>query len=193
MQELRNVAANYRHLAPEVGLTAFLEEVALVSDVDDLEETADAPVLMTLHMAKGLEFPTIFIVGLDEGILPHSRSLDDPDEMEEERRLCYVGITRAKERLYLVHAFRRTMYGESEVSVPSRFIADIPDHLAWNHMYDFYPMAVCKAGAQELWRKKPVVFFVGPVHGHEVEALTGLVNLIHIMETGRDLLAAVAR
>jgi len=129
VQELRNVAANYRHLAPEVGLTAFLEEVALVSDVDDLEETVDAPVLMTLHMAKGLEFPIIFIAGLDEGILPHSRSLDDPDEMEEERRLCYVGITRAKERLYLVHTFRRSLYGNSELSAPSRFLQDIPTQL----------------------------------------------------------------
>jgi DNA helicase-2/ATP-dependent DNA helicase PcrA len=106
-----------------------LEEVALVSDVDSYDETVNAPTLLTLHMAKGLEFPVVFIVGLEDGLFPHSRSFDDPDAMEEERRLCYVGITRAKEQLYLVHAFRRTMYGESELSVPSRFIADIPDHL----------------------------------------------------------------
>jgi DNA helicase-2/ATP-dependent DNA helicase PcrA len=80
-------------------------------------------------MAKGLEFPVVFIVGLEEGLFPHSRSFDDPEAMEEERRLCYVGITRAKERVYLVHAFRRTMYGESQLSVPSRFIKDIPAHL----------------------------------------------------------------
>jgi DNA helicase-2/ATP-dependent DNA helicase PcrA len=129
VQELRNVAANYQHLAPEVGLTAFLEEVALVSDVDNLGDTADAPVLMTLHMAKGLEFPVVFIVGLDEGLLPHIRSLDDPEQMEEERRLCYVGITRAKDRLYLVHTFRRSVYGNNEVSEPSRFLRDIPPHL----------------------------------------------------------------
>ncbi|MGQ9584491.1 MAG: ATP-dependent helicase [Anaerolineae bacterium] len=129
VQELRNVAATYQHLAPEAGLTAFLEEVALVSDVDNLEEVADAPVLMTLHMAKGLEFPVVFITGLDEGMLPHSRSLDDPDEMEEERRLCYVGITRAKDRLYLVHTFRRSLYGSEELSEPSRFLQDIPPRL----------------------------------------------------------------
>ncbi|MBC7223795.1 MAG: ATP-binding domain-containing protein, partial [Anaerolineae bacterium] len=129
VQELRAVAANYQHLAPEVGLTAFLEEVALVSDVDNLEDSADAPVLMTLHMAKGLEFSVVFIVGLDEGLLPHSRSLDDPEQMEEERRLCYVGITRAKDRLYLVHTFRRSLYGNSELSEPSRFLRDIPTHL----------------------------------------------------------------
>jgi len=89
----------------------------------------NAPTLLTLHMAKGLEFPVVFIVGLEEGLLPHSRSFDDPEEMEEERRLCYVGITRAKERLYLVYAFRRTMRGMSEVSVPSRFLRDIPPQL----------------------------------------------------------------
>jgi len=127
--ELRTVAREYMDLPPGDSLTAFLEEVALVSDVDNFDETVNAPTLLTLHMAKGLEFPVVFIVGLEEGLFPHSRSFDDPEAMEEERRLCYVGITRAKERLYLVHAFRRTMYGESQVSVPSRFIADIPDHL----------------------------------------------------------------
>lgn len=127
--ELRTVAREYLDLPPGDSLTTFLEEVALVSDVDTFDETVNAPTLLTLHMAKGLEFPVVFIVGLEEGLFPHSRSFDDPDAMEEERRLCYVGITRAKERLYLVHAFRRTMYGESQVSVPSRFVEDIPDHL----------------------------------------------------------------
>ena len=127
--ELRTVAREYLELPPETSLTTFLEEVALVSEVDNLDETANAPTLLTLHMAKGLEFPVVFIVGLEDGLFPHSRSFDDPEGMEEERRLCYVGITRAKERVYLVHAFRRTMYGESQVGEPSRFIEDIPDHL----------------------------------------------------------------
>jgi len=127
--ELRTVAREYLDLPSGESLTTFLEEVALVSDVDTFDETVNAPTLLTLHMAKGLEFPVVFIVGLEEGLFPHNRSMDDPEAMEEERRLCYVGITRAKERVYLVHAFRRTMYGESQVSVPSRFIADIPDHL----------------------------------------------------------------
>lgn len=127
--ELRTVAREYLDLPPEISLTTFLEEVALVSEVDNLDETANVPTLLTLHMAKGLEFPVVFIVGLEDGLLPHSRSFDDPEAMEEERRLCYVGITRAKERVYLVHAFRRTMYGESQVGEPSRFITDIPDHL----------------------------------------------------------------
>ncbi|MEA3459542.1 MAG: 3'-5' exonuclease, partial [Chloroflexota bacterium] len=127
--ELRSVAQGYADLPPEAALTTFLEEVALVSDVDNLEEEANAPTLLTLHMAKGLEFPVVFIVGLEEGILPHIRSYDEPEEMEEERRLCYVGITRAKERLCLVHTFRRTLFGDSEVREPSRFLKDIPPHL----------------------------------------------------------------
>jgi DNA helicase-2/ATP-dependent DNA helicase PcrA len=97
--------------------------------VDNLDEQVDAPTLLTLHMAKGLEFPVVFMVGMEEGIFPHNRSMDDPDQMEEERRLCYVGITRAKERLYLIHAFRRTLFGQSEVGQLSRFIRDIPPHL----------------------------------------------------------------
>ena len=127
--ELRTVAREYLELPPETSLTTFLEEVALVSEVDNLDEAANVPTLLTLHMAKGLEFPVVFIVGLEDGLLPHSRSFDDPEAMEEERRLCYVGITRAKERVYLLHTFRRTMYGESQVGEPSRFITDIPDHL----------------------------------------------------------------
>jgi DNA helicase-2/ATP-dependent DNA helicase PcrA len=127
--ELRTVAREYLDLPPGTSLTTFLEEVALVSDIDTYDEAVNAPTLLTLHMAKGLEFPVVFIVGLEDGLFPHSRSFDDPEAMEEERRLCYVGITRAKKRVYLLHAFRRTMYGESQVCEPSRFILDIPDHL----------------------------------------------------------------
>jgi DNA helicase-2/ATP-dependent DNA helicase PcrA len=129
IMELRTVAKEYLELPAEAALTTFLEEVALVSDVDNLDEQVDAPTLLTLHMAKGLEFPVVFMVGMEEGIFPHNRSMDDPDQMEEERRLCYVGITRAKERLYLIHAFRRTLFGQSELGEPSRFIRDIPAHL----------------------------------------------------------------
>jgi DNA helicase-2/ATP-dependent DNA helicase PcrA len=120
--ELRNVAADYE----ETTLTEFLADVALVSDVDNLSEDVDAPTLLTLHSAKGLEFPVVFITGLEEGMLPHSRSFDDPDQMAEERRLMYVGLTRAKDQLYLTRAFVRTRYGESDPSMPSRFLDDIP-------------------------------------------------------------------
>ena len=127
--ELRTVAQQYRDLPPPTGLTTFLEGVALVSDVDGLDETVDAATLITLHQAKGLEFPVVFIVGMEDGILPHIRSFDDPGQMEEERRLCYVGVTRAKRQVYLVHAFRRSFRGSSNVSQPSRFLGDIPRHL----------------------------------------------------------------
>jgi DNA helicase-2/ATP-dependent DNA helicase PcrA len=127
--ELRTVAQQYRDLKPAEGLSAFLEGVTLVSDVDGLDETVDAVTLITLHQAKGLEFPVVFIVGVEEGILPHIKSFDDPGQMEEERRLCYVGITRAKRRVYLVRAFRRNFRGSSNVSQPSRFLDDIPRHL----------------------------------------------------------------
>ncbi|MFN3761994.1 MAG: 3'-5' exonuclease, partial [Anaerolineae bacterium] len=101
-----------------------------VSDVDNLTDGVNAPTLLTLHSAKGLEFPVVFIVGLEEGLLPHSRSLDDPEALAEERRLMYVGVTRAKERLFLTHAFRRARRGDYEPNVPSRFLADIPETLA---------------------------------------------------------------
>jgi DNA helicase-2/ATP-dependent DNA helicase PcrA len=129
LMELRTVARDYADLPVETALTTFLEEVALVSDVDNLDEQVDAPTLLTLHAAKGLEFAVVFITGLEEGLFPHSRSMDDPEQMEEERRLCYVGVTRAKERLYLMRTFRRTLYGESEVREPSRFLNDIPELL----------------------------------------------------------------
>jgi DNA helicase-2/ATP-dependent DNA helicase PcrA len=127
--ELRNVASEYNELAPEEALTAFLEKVSLVSDIDELDEKADAVTLITLHQAKGLEFPAVFIVGLEEGILPHRRSFDNPEEMEEERRLCYVGITRAKKRLYLLRSYRRSLFGGSTTNPPSRFLQDISPHL----------------------------------------------------------------
>jgi DNA helicase-2/ATP-dependent DNA helicase PcrA len=133
VQELRTKAQNYDELAPENALSAFLEDVTLVQDVDQLDEegkSGDAVTLITLHAAKGLEFPYVFLLGIEEGVLPHQRSVDDPKQLEEERRLFYVGITRAMRGLYLVRAFRRTMYGTSSVNTPSRFLLDVPASLA---------------------------------------------------------------
>jgi DNA helicase-2/ATP-dependent DNA helicase PcrA len=124
--ELRGVAADYERLPPREALSAFLEGVALVADVDTLGETSDRVTLLTLHAAKGLEYPVVFITGLEEGVLPHNRSLDDPEALSEERRLFYVGLTRAEHKLYLVHCFRRTLFGAAEVREPSRFLLDIP-------------------------------------------------------------------
>jgi DNA helicase-2/ATP-dependent DNA helicase PcrA len=127
--ELRGHAAEFDEIAPPEGLARFLEEVALVSDQDELEEAPDRVTLITLHAAKGLEFPVVFIVGLEEGLLPHRRALEDERELEEERRLAYVGMTRAKDRLYLVHAHHRSTYGVGAQADPSRFLSELPEDL----------------------------------------------------------------
>ena len=106
----------------------FLEQVSLVADTDELSDD-DRVVLMTMHAAKGLEFPVVFIVGVEEGLFPHIRALTDPDELEEERRLAYVGITRAQERLFLCHAWSRQQFGTTQYNPPSRFLDEIPEEL----------------------------------------------------------------
>ena len=125
VQELRRLASEYKGRT----IGEFLETIALISDQDTMDEAAEVPTLLTLHTAKGLEFPVVFITGLDEGMLPHSRSFDDPEEMAEERRLFYVGITRAKNELILIHNIYRTNYGYAEAVLPSRFLEDLPDEL----------------------------------------------------------------
>jgi DNA helicase-2/ATP-dependent DNA helicase PcrA len=127
--ELRQVTTRYDDLTPDDALDRLLEETALVADQDAYEGEADAVTLITLHAAKGLEFPVVFIAGLEEGLFPHNRALDDEQELEEERRLAYVGITRAKRRLYLSHAWRRATWGGGGMSVPSRFLLEIPAEL----------------------------------------------------------------
>jgi DNA helicase-2/ATP-dependent DNA helicase PcrA len=125
VQELRRLATEYT----DRSLVDFLQDIALVSDQDTLANTNDAPTLLTFHAAKGLEFPVVFIVGLEDGTLPHIRSKEDPEAMAEERRLFYVGITRAKNQLYLVSAMNRTTYGYAEPTDPSPFVMDIPTEL----------------------------------------------------------------
>jgi len=127
--ELRGLASEYDGLPPGEGLQAFLEDVALMSDVDTMDDRAQGMTLITLHMVKGLEFPVVFMLGMEEGLFPHSRSLDSPAGLEEERRLAYVGMTRAKDRLYLFHAFRRHLWGSANLNLPSRFLKDIPLNL----------------------------------------------------------------
>lgn len=125
VQELMGVMKSYQDL----DLETFLTDVALVSDLDSHNSKKDSVSLMTLHSAKGLEFDVVFMVGMEEGVFPHSRSFFEPEEMEEERRLCYVGMTRAKQQLYLIHASSRLLYGTSQHNLPSRFIADIPEEI----------------------------------------------------------------
>lgn len=142
VEELVNAAHEYDINCEEGVLQGFLEEVALVSDVDELEDTAEAVTLMTLHTAKGLEFPVVFLTGMEEGLLPHSESDDVDEEIEEERRLCYVGITRAMKELFLTHAKCRMRYGQMNVCRPSRFLDEIPDEILvkidrTNHNYSY--------------------------------------------------------
>jgi len=132
LKELLSVAEEFAKEKQEFKLEEFLEEVALISDIDNYSEDEKSVTLMTLHAAKGLEFPVVFIAGMEEGIFPHSRTQLDFEEMEEERRLCYVGITRAEERVYLVNTRRRLLYGGYQSNPPSRFISDIPSELSKN-------------------------------------------------------------
>jgi len=144
IQSLRGVVAD----APDISLTEFLTDVALVADVDELSAEVDAVTLLTLHSAKGLEYPVVFLTGLEEGMLPHSRSLESPSQVAEERRLLYVGMTRAQEKLYLTYAFRRGWggYGGSEPAAPSRFLEDLPPEVLGKS-----PRAQ-RQGMQSRWR-----------------------------------------
>ncbi len=136
IEELINVSTDYDKLSPPQGLNEFLEKTALLSDADEIENNKNVVHLMTLHTAKGLEFPVIFIIGCEEGILPHSKSLLNPLDIEEERRLFYVGITRSKIHLNLILSQRRTSWGAKEANPPSRFLSEIPEHLIKYEEYD---------------------------------------------------------
>lgn len=129
VRELSSVASKYDQLEHGISLSTFLEEVSLISDIDTLDEKENAVTFMTVHSAKGLEFPYVFICGLEEGVFPHSRSLLERDALEEERRLMYVGITRAMERVFLLYAEKRLLYGENRHNAPSQFLNDIPEEL----------------------------------------------------------------
>lgn len=132
IEEFMSVTKNFENSNDDKSLISFLTDLALVADIDKLDEEgnqADSVVLMTLHSAKGLEFPIVFLIGLEEGVFPHSRSLAEEAEMEEERRLAYVGITRAEKHLYLTNAQMRTLFGRTNMNPPSRFVKEIPEDL----------------------------------------------------------------
>ena len=133
LSELVNAAADYDGQADDPSLQGFLEHTALVSDQDSLQDDRGAVTLMTLHASKGLEFPVVFIAGMENGLFPHSRSFDEPLEMEEERRLCYVGMTRAERWLFLTSALWRRLYGTEQQQMPSAFLQDIPMTCITNH------------------------------------------------------------
>ena len=132
--ELGNAMVQFQEDNEETSLEAFLSSAALASDLDNLEEGASKVSLMTLHSAKGLEFPIVYLVGVEQGLLPHSRTLNDPLEMEEERRLCYVGITRAQEQLFMTYTRERRLWGYREPAVPSQFLKEIPEDLVTSNV-----------------------------------------------------------
>ena len=135
IDEFLSVTKSFEESSDDKSLIAFLTDLALVADIDKLDEDGvpgEAITLMTLHSAKGLEFPVVFLIGMEEGVFPHSRSLMEEGEMEEERRLAYVGITRAEEELYITNAKMRTLYGRTNMNAVSRFIGEIPEGLLEN-------------------------------------------------------------
>jgi DNA helicase-2/ATP-dependent DNA helicase PcrA len=161
LREFAGVAREYDESAEDPSLTGFLEGIALITDTDTQEGEEAGVTFMTMHNAKGLEYPVVFIVGMEDGVFPHIRSLGDPDQLEEERRLCYVGITRARERLYLLNAWSRSLWGSLNYNPASRFLAEIPNEL------------IHQAGQQE---KPSTARAGGPTHdptvfkvGQEVE------------------------
>ena len=180
---------------PNPTLENFLERVSLVADVDEWDDTGNAVTLMTLHSAKGLEFPVVFISGLEEGLLPIRRAIDEPQALEEERRLFYVGITRAKEKVYFSYAHQRMISGETERALRSRFLDEIPSDLL--ETYELQPPTY-----QEGWtrpRRRPLrkppksprgalPFEVGSLVGHE---LFGRGRVIQLEGTGDKLKLSV--
>ena len=129
LNEFKSITASYEARTGNVDINDFLEEISLVSDIQEYKISDNAISLMTLHSAKGLEFKVVFILGMEDGIFPHQNSFTEPDGLEEERRLCYVGITRAKEKLYLSYAKKRMLYGKENLTIPSRFLKEIPEEL----------------------------------------------------------------
>jgi DNA helicase II / ATP-dependent DNA helicase PcrA len=129
VRELGTVAEDFADLQPGATLDEFLERISLVSDADDFDPAASRLTLMTMHNAKGLEFPVVFVVGMEDSVFPHYRALGDPDELEEERRLCYVALTRAEQRLYVSSAWSRTLFGGTNSNPPSRFLRELPPEL----------------------------------------------------------------
>ncbi len=201
LREFLSITVEFERESDDKSLAAFLETVALVADVDQFHQENDGVVLMTIHAAKGLEFPVVFLVGMEEGVFPHSRSLLEPAELEEERRLCYVGMTRARQRLFLTFAGMRMLYGSIQYSVASRFLQEIPGHLLdWPGVGekadftrrplspDLAPPAAPKVQAPKVQRP-PDSFSPGDKIFHQK---WGTGTIISVHGTGEDASAKVA-
>ena len=171
VQELKSSIQNYMDSTPEPTLEGFLEEIALYTDIEQYNEGDDAAVMMTIHSAKGLEFPHVFLVGFEDGLFPGMRSIGDPEEMEEERRLCYVAITRAKQTLTISYARQRMLYGRTNATLPSRFLKEIPEDIT-----------VCRGGYhhnQNSYAHRTPVHHTLPSYGASVSVTTTEVPELH--------------
>lgn len=168
VQELFSVAQKYDGVPVREAVSRFLEEVALASDTDSIDQRADAIHLMTVHSAKGLEFPVVFIIGLEEGIFPHSRSALSGAELEEERRLMYVALTRAKEKAYLIHADMRTIFGSTQMNPPSRFLEEIPEALITKRESNGTHLSFAKPKRKSY--AAPIRRFTAPVKNTETDS-----------------------
>ncbi|MDO5399877.1 MAG: 3'-5' exonuclease [Eubacteriales bacterium] len=154
VRELKSSILSYAQNAEQPTLAGFLEEIALYTDLEQYNEGDDAVVMMTMHSAKGLEFPHVFLVGFEDGLFPGMRAIGDAEEMEEERRLCYVGITRAKQTLTICHAKQRMIYGRTAAALPSRFLREIPESCIVNKGIQYIPRQEQRP-AQSLHRPQP--------------------------------------
>ena len=188
IEELINAVIEYEQNTSEPTLSDYLENVALTADIDTMEtDSTDMVTLMTLHSAKGLEFPFVFIVGMEEGYLPHGRSLDTQAELEEERRLCYVGITRAMEQLYLSHARSRRTFRETEYRLQSRFISEIPEHLI-KHVDRYRSPFRQSGGLYEVVSEDTVDYYVDQIVLHPK---FGRGKITKVSEAGQDVYVTV--
>ena len=183
LQELLTAMEEFELSHEERTLSAFLERVALVSDIEREGTGKESVTLMTLHSAKGLEFPLVFMIGMEEKLFPHVRSLNDPEQMEEERRLCYVGMTRARERLFLLNARRRHIFGQEQLNPPCRFIADIPDELL-DEEEAYQPGFVFNAGGYGRGGDRPVAAVATPYRHPQEPPEPSRHNLAAIFDEG---------
>ncbi len=168
LMEFKSITATFEENTGSVDLGDFLEEISLVADLSEHKEESDVVTLMTLHSAKGLEFPVVFLVGMEEGLFPHQNSFQEPDGIEEERRLCYVGITRAKEKLFLSRARSRMMYGSVNTSMESRFIKEIDDDLLETEKKSVFESGSPKVRTENMYHDGDVSYQVGDIVMHTI-------------------------
>ena len=167
LEEFKSITKSFEEREGLISLEDFLLEISLISDVEEYKDDPNRISLMTVHSVKGLEFNHVFVVGMEEGIFPHMNSLMENSELEEERRLCYVAITRAKDDLHLVNARRRTLFGKEQINPVSRFIGEIPSDLLETNVKDELPKKEEKIQVGEMFREEEIDYQVGDYVYHE--------------------------